>query len=79
MKPDFALADLSKAKTIVYKVNVTDEMINSEITRLQNRYGNMKDENTVNTEENVLNVIFTKWMKMQMKLKGASKKIILSW
>ena len=34
-------------------------MINNEITRLQNRYGNMKDEDTVNTEENVLNVIFT--------------------
>ena len=59
MKPDFALADLSKADTTFYKVKVTDEMINNEITRLQNRYGNMKDENTVNTEENVLNVLFT--------------------
>ena len=47
MKPDFALADLSKANTIRYKVTITDEMINNEITRLQNRYGNMKDENTV--------------------------------
>ena len=34
-------------------------MINNEIARLQNRYGNMKDQDTVNTEENVLNVIFT--------------------
>src|SRR5678809_1128933 len=36
-----------------------NEMINNEIARLQNRYGNMKDEETVSTEENVLNVMFT--------------------
>jgi trigger factor len=40
-------------------VQITDEMINNEIARLQNRYGNMKDEGTVTTEENVLNVILT--------------------
>jgi len=34
-------------------------MINNEIARLQNRYGNMKDEETATTEENVLNVMFT--------------------
>ena len=34
-------------------------MINTEITRLQNRYGNMKDQDTVTNEENVLNVTFT--------------------
>src|SRR5437867_3760574 len=59
LKPDFKLADLGKTKTTRYKVKVTDEMINSEIARLQNRYGNMKDEDTVTTEENVLNVTFS--------------------
>ncbi len=59
MKPEFQLADLGTAKTTRYVVTVTDEMINSEIARLQNRYGNMKDEDTVATEENVLNIIFT--------------------
>jgi len=58
LKPDFHLADLSKAKITRYKVTVTDEMIDNEISRLQNRYGNMKDEESVTTEENVLNVIF---------------------
>ncbi|MEO7924122.1 MAG: trigger factor [Chitinophagaceae bacterium] len=58
MKPEFTLPDLSKATTTRYVVNVTDEMINNEIDRLQNRYGNMKDEETVTTEENVLNVNF---------------------
>lgn len=58
-KPDFKIADLSKATLTRYKVIVTDDMINSEITRLQNRYGNMKEEDTVTNEENVLNVTFT--------------------
>jgi len=59
MKPEFNLPDLSKAKTIRYKVNVTDEMINTEITRLQNRYGNMTEPENVADEEHVLNVTFT--------------------
>jgi trigger factor len=74
MKPDFALADLSKANTIRYKVKITDEMINNEITRLQNRYGNMKDENTVNTEENVLNVIFSEVDENANEIEGGIKK-----
>lgn len=59
MKPDFQLPDLAKAAITRYIVTVTDEMISNEVTRLQNRYGNMKDEETVTTEENVLNVNFT--------------------
>jgi len=59
MKPEFQLADLGTAKTIRYVVKVTDEMINNEIARLQNRYGNMQDQGTVAVEDNVLNIIFT--------------------
>ncbi len=58
LKPEFNFPDLAKAKITRYVVTVTDEMINTEIDRLQNRHGNMKDEETVNTEENVLNVNF---------------------
>jgi trigger factor len=74
MKPEFQLADLSKAKLTRYKVKVTDEMINNEITRLQNRYGNMKDENTVNSEENVLNVIFSEVDENANEIDGGIKK-----
>ena len=74
MKPEFQLADLSKAKTTRYKVKITDEMINNEITRLQNRYGNMKDEHTANTEENVLNVIFTEVDENANEIEGGIKK-----
>jgi trigger factor len=59
MKPEFKLPELNKAKTIRYVVTVTDEMINNEITRLQNRYGNMKDQDIVATDDNVLNMLFT--------------------
>ena len=58
MKPDFKLPDLSKAKITRYIVAVTDDMLNNEVTRLQNRYGNMIDQETVTTEDSVLNVTF---------------------
>ncbi|HEX7847754.1 MAG TPA: trigger factor [Chitinophagaceae bacterium] len=58
MKPEFNLADLGKAKITRYVVTVTDEMIDNEVSRLQNRYGNMTDKEAVDNEENVLNVVF---------------------
>ena len=74
MKPEFQLPDLSKIKLARYKVKITDEMINNEITRLQNRYGNMKDEDAVNSEENVLNVIFTEVDENGNEIEGGIKK-----
>lgn len=59
LKPEFQLPDLGSAKITRYVVQVTDEMINSELERIQNRYGNMKDLDEVASEENVLNVLFT--------------------
>ena len=57
LKPKVDL-DLSKAKLTRNKVAVSDEMINEEIGRLQNRHGKMLDPETVTSEENVLNVSF---------------------
>ena len=74
MKPEFQLVDLSKANTTRYKVTVTDKMIDSEVERLQNRYGNMKDEDTVTTEENVLNVIFAESDSSGNEIKEGIKK-----
>jgi len=74
MKPDFQLPDLAKAKTTRYVVTVTDEMVDNEITRLQNRYGNMKDEETVISEENVLNVNFTEADGDGNEVEGGIKK-----
>ena len=74
MKPDFKLPDLAKAAITRYVVAVTDEMINSEITRLQNRYGNMQDQDTVNTEDHVLNVIFSEVNENGSEVEGGIKK-----
>ena len=74
MKPEFTLPDLAKAKTTRYVVTVTDEMINNEVDRLQNRYGNMKDEETVTTEDNVLNVNFVETDADGNEVEGGVKK-----
>ncbi len=58
-KPEFKLTDLAKAKITRYVVEVTDDMVEQEVTRLQNRYGNMQDQDVVNQDEQVLNVQFT--------------------
>jgi trigger factor len=74
MKPEFSLADLGKASITRYVVNVTDEMIDNEIARLQNRYGNMKDQDKVEQEENVLNVIFSEVDENGSEIEGGIKK-----
>ena len=58
LKPDFKIADLPNAKLTRYKVDVTEEMINEEIERLQIRNGKMTEPETVTSEENVLSVEF---------------------
>lgn len=58
MKPEFELPNLSTAPVKRYKVNVTDDMINEEVERMQSRYGNMTEPEEVSTDENVLTVTF---------------------
>ena len=74
MKPEFQLSDLGTAKITRYVVTVTDEMINNEISRLQNRYGNMKDVDTASSEENVLNVLFTEVDENSNEIENGIKK-----
>jgi trigger factor len=59
LKPGFNIADLSKAHLTRYKIMVTDEMVNSEIERLQIRHGKMTDPEEVTGDNNILNVTFT--------------------
>jgi trigger factor len=58
MKPGFELPQLDKLPITKYIVTVTDDMINTEVDRLQNRHGNMSDKDSVDSEENVVNVVF---------------------
>lgn len=58
LKPEFTLAPLAKAKTTLHKVKVTDEMINDEISRMQIKGGKMTEPETIDNDENVLNILF---------------------
>jgi trigger factor len=58
LKPAFTL-DTKGIKVTRYKIEVTDEMINNEVERLQVRNGNMTEPEESTSEENVLNVTFT--------------------
>ncbi len=59
LKPEFTIADLGKAKLTRYKVEVTDQMVNEEVERLQLRNGKMTEPESVTSNDNVLNVVFT--------------------
>jgi trigger factor len=74
LKPEFDLPDLAKANITRYVVTVTGEMISKEVDRLQNRNGHMKDEETVTTEENVLNVNFIESDAEGNEIEGGIKK-----
>jgi trigger factor len=74
MKPEFQLPDFSKTSITRYVVTVTDDMVDKEITRLQNRYGTMKDQEAVTTVENVLNVAFTETDAGGSKVEGGITK-----
>ena len=58
LKPVFDIAELAKAKVIRYQVTVTDEMIDEEVKRLQQKMGKVNEPELVTSEENVLNVKF---------------------
>ena len=74
LKPAFAIADLSKEKLTRYKVNVTEEMINEEVTRLQVRHGKLADRDAVSEDDNVLNVTFTETDANGNEVEGGIKK-----
>jgi trigger factor len=59
LKPDYTMADIAKAKVILHKVDATDAMVDEEIGRMQIKGGKMTEPETVDNDENVLNILFT--------------------
>lgn len=57
LKPNFSPA-ISNFSGTKYAIAVTDEMIAEDIERMQTRYGKMLDFETIENEDNVLNVQF---------------------
>lgn len=58
LKPAYTLADIAKAKVTLHKVKTTDAMIDDEVNRMQIKGGNMTEPETIDNEENVLNIQF---------------------
>ena len=53
LKPEFSLPDLSKETLPFYKVQVTDEMVNQQVERLQKGYGKKKDPEGGDGDDNI--------------------------
>ena len=73
LKPDYSLAEISKAKITLHKVKATDAMVEEEINRMQIKGGKMTEPETVNNEENVLNVLFKESDKEGNAVEGVAK------
>ena len=58
LKSPFSVVDLASKKADLYKVAVTDEMVEEEVNRLQVRHGKMTDPDITTGDDNVLNVVF---------------------
>lgn len=74
LKPAYELASLAKAKATLHKVVATDAMIDEEITRMQIKGGKMTEPETVDNEENVLNILFTEADKDGNPVEGGASK-----
>lgn len=59
LKPEYTLPEIGKAKVTLHKVEATDAMVDDEIARMQVKGGNMTEPETIDNEENVLNILFT--------------------
>lgn len=74
LKPAFSIPDFASLSMTRYKVQVTDEMLQEEIDRLRLRHGKMSEPETVTTEDNVLNVIFTETDASGQVVEGGIRK-----
>ncbi len=74
LKPEYKIADIAKAKVTLHKVTATDTMVEEEITRMQIKGGKMTEPETVDNEENVLNILFTESDKDGNVVEGGASK-----
>lgn len=74
LKPEFDLPDLAKAKFTLHEVEVTDAMLEDEINRMRIKAGKMNDKESVDNEENVLNITLTESDKSGTVSEDAAKK-----
>ena len=74
LKPEYTLADITKAKVILHKVEATDAMVDEEINRMQIKGGKMTEPEIIDNEENVLNILFKEADKDGNVVEGGASK-----
>jgi trigger factor len=74
LKPDYTINEISKAKLTLHKVKATDAMVNEEINRMQIKGGKMTESETIDNEEDVLNILFTEADKDGNLIEGGVSK-----
>lgn len=74
VKPEVKLDSVKTANPTLYKVLVTDKMVDDEVEKLVTKYGEMKDADEVTVPENVLNVTFEESDAEGNVAEGAAKK-----
>jgi len=73
LKPSIDI-DVKKVKVTRYKINVTDQMLQDELERLQIRSGKMTEPEEVTGDDNVLNVKFVECDKSGAAIEGGITK-----
>ncbi len=74
LKPEFQIPAFDKAPVTRHIVTITDDMLNEEISRMQIKGGKMTEPETVDNDENVLNVLFTESDKDGNAVEGGISK-----
>lgn len=74
LKPVFEIADVAKAKLNNHKVEVTEQMVDEEISRMQIKGGKMTEPELIDNDENVINVLFTESDKDGSAVEGGVSK-----
>ncbi len=70
LKSKFELPNIAAAKLTRHNVAVTDEMVTEEINRMQLKAGKMNEKEAIDTEEDVVNVLFTECDENSIDLEG---------
>ena len=74
LKPEYTLAEIAKANVTLHTVKATDAMVDEEINRMQIKGGNMTEPETIDNNENVLNILFTEADKDGSIIEGGVSK-----
>jgi trigger factor len=73
LKPNTGI-DVKNIQATRYEIEVTPEMIQEEVDRLRNRFGKVLDKESVDSEEDILNLTFTESDAAGTLVEGAASK-----